>query len=152
MRIRRGVLTGAVAVTVLAAGLTFVPSAAAVPTMAITNSGGVPILGTQRCQFMRRNQICRIRVTNNSAFAVEIVEETISGPEPGVRYAILAGSTCRPGSPNLAMMGGSCEAEVRLLVDKPVCAPRWLNGYNVRVQQAGVPTENLNSIEFLEVL
>ena len=147
---RRGVLTGVVAAVMLAAGLTFVASAVAeIPNVTISNTGGVPTAGTQRCIFTLRLETCRITVTNNSVFEVQIREMILSGPEAGSRYSIRGESTCSVG--RTIASRAFCEVIVQLLRDKPACARRWQNGLSIRVLQVGKPENTLQVNQIFQV-
>ena len=148
MTIRRTLIATLASAAALAAALTFVLRANAVPpTLTAVNSGGVPLLNSNKCDFTLRFEICKITVTNQSTFNVKITELEVSPPNG--RYSIIT-SGCQVGN-QLAANGGSCTDEVKLLIDKPACPPQWLNGYRIVVEEVGVPTNKTVKIVFLKV-
>ena len=148
MWLKRRVRAGVVAAVALTAILTFVITAAAEvpPTMTHVNVGGVQTPGTTRCIYITRNEVCRILITNTSPFPVVVEEEGVNPPTTAARFGV--NQECRRGL--VIPERGTCEAIVRLNVDKPACVPRWTNAYFVRVEEQANP--NMNSLQINQSL
>jgi hypothetical protein len=150
MLIKRRLRVGASAVAALVVSLVFVISAAAeVPNVTSRNVGGPPTAGTNTCTYTLRNEICRITITNGSTFEVRVVEEEITPPNAAARYTLVE-STCERDRDIPSR--GTCSAQIRLLIDKPACVPKWSQGYAVRVQERGNPGNTIQVNQILEVV
>jgi hypothetical protein len=151
MRVKQYILATVAAVASLAIALTFVVSAAAeeeVPTMSVTNTGGIPKTGSNYCEYTLRFETCQLTVSNGSPFSVKIKAIELVGTEANVRYSIVT-SGCKVG--NEIASGKSCTDEVRLKVNKPAGAPLWSNWYFIEVEEVGEPKNRVAANGYLKV-
>jgi len=110
-------------------------ASAEVPNISVTNTGGVPKFGTNKCEFTIQFQKCQLTVSNGSTFPVIIDKTEIAGTNGSTRYGII-NVQCKKGS-ELAS-GKSCTDEVILNV---FAVAGWSNWYAIEVEEKG----NLNN-------
>lgn len=113
-------------------------AAAGLPKLSLENTGGPPKAGTRKCEFAARFEVCKFTVTNNSAFAVIITIQEITGTAG--RYNII-NAACAKGTEIAA--GKTCTGEIRLEVNPGV---NWVNGYLIQVEEKGSGGKNKNGI------
>lgn len=129
MKSNRHVLGALVGVAVLVTGLTLALNAAAEsPKLSVINTGGLPVTGTNKCEYTLKSEICQLTVTNESTFDVKIVTAEITGIEAKNRYAIST-SGCVIGA--VIKSGKTCTDEVKLIANGSTL---WANNYFIEVQ------------------
>lgn len=129
MKVKRYVLAVLAAVVALVTALTLVLSAAAeTPKISVTNTGGIPVSGTNKCEYTLRFEICQLTVSNNSTFDVEIVAVELVGTEAKTRYGITT-SGCSVKA--VIKSGKTCTDEVKLTVNGSTL---WTNFYFIEVK------------------
>lgn len=144
MALKRYVLIALAAAAALLIALTFVVTAQGeeAPTLSMLNTGAMPMTSTELCDYTISPEQCQITVQNDSTYAVKITALEINGNNPYQRYNI-TNTTCAIGN-TLAASGGSCVAEIRLMLNRPECNI-WRNHYLIKVEQVGVSTNFITS-------
>jgi hypothetical protein len=102
-------------------------AAATAPMIKVRNIGGVPTRGTDLCNFSAFGEVCELKVTNESLFALTITQEEFI--QQAERYKFI--TKCGIGN-EIAAKNGFCVARVKLEV-KP--GKMWRDGYFIRVKQ-----------------
>lgn len=122
------------AIVAAAAALVLAPSASAeVPMISVTNTGGVPKLGTSKCEFTLQFEKCQLTVSNGSLFSVVVKTVEIAGTNGSTRYGII-NPQCKKGSK--IPSGKSCTDEVIL---NAFAVAGWSNWYFIEVEDVWDP-------------
>jgi hypothetical protein len=96
--------------------------------VAIKNVGGVPIRGTNGCEFTIVNQTCQLEFVNTTFRPLRVIETKLEGVKAAERYKVNAGAGCVF---NLPL--GACTDEVELIK----LEPKNINDYCITVEDKG---------------